>query len=105
MFACEVWFSVQPRARDDHAMPTTVLVVVSVFQWGWGENLLDYNSNGGIAAWLPMFLFVILFGLSMDYHVFILSRVREYYDRGPSTEEAVARGISRLPASSPAPRP
>jgi RND superfamily putative drug exporter len=68
-------------------------IVVAVFQWGWGENLLDFNSNGGVAAWLPMFLFVILFGLSMDYHVFILSRVREYYDRGLSTEEAVARGI------------
>ena len=68
-------------------------VVVAVFQWGWGEGLLDFNSNGGIAAWLPMFLFVILFGLSMDYHVFILSRIREYYDRGLSTEEAVSRGI------------
>ncbi len=68
-------------------------VVVIVFQYGLGENLLDFRSNGGIAAWLPMFLFVILFGLSMDYHVFILSRVREYYDRGLSTEEAVARGI------------
>jgi uncharacterized membrane protein YdfJ with MMPL/SSD domain len=68
-------------------------VVVAVFQWGWGENLLDFNSNGGVAAWLPMFLFVILFGLSMDYHVFILSRIREYYDRGLSTENAVAQGI------------
>ena len=68
-------------------------VVVAIFQWGLGENLLDYNSNGGIAAWLPMFLFVILFGLSMDYHVFILSRVREYYDRGLDTEHAVAKGI------------
>jgi uncharacterized membrane protein YdfJ with MMPL/SSD domain len=68
-------------------------VVVAVFQWGLGESLLDFDSNGGVAAWLPMFLFVILFGLSMDYHVFILSRVREYYDRGLSTEEAVSRGI------------
>jgi uncharacterized membrane protein YdfJ with MMPL/SSD domain len=68
-------------------------VVVAVFQWGLGESLLDFNSNGGVAAWLPMFLFVILFGLSMDYHVFILSRIREYYDRGLSTEEAVSRGI------------
>jgi RND superfamily putative drug exporter len=68
-------------------------IVVAVFQWGWGENLLDFNSNGGVAAWLPMFLFVILFGLSMDYHVFILSRVREYYDRGLDTEHAVAKGI------------
>jgi len=47
-------------------------VLVVVFQWGWGGNVLDFNSNGGIASRLPMFLFVILFGLSMDYHVFIL---------------------------------
>jgi uncharacterized membrane protein YdfJ with MMPL/SSD domain len=67
--------------------------IVAVFQWGWGENLLDFQANGGVAAWLPMFLFVILFGLSMDYHVFILSRVREYYDRGLDTEHAVAKGI------------
>ncbi len=68
-------------------------VIVAIFQWGWGENLLDFRSNGGVASWLPMFLFVILFGLSMDYHVFILSRVREYYDRGLETEKAVAQGI------------
>ncbi len=68
-------------------------VVVAVFQFGWGENLLDFNSNGAIAPWLPLFMFVILFGLSMDYHVFILSRVREAYDRGMSTEDAVAHGI------------
>jgi uncharacterized membrane protein YdfJ with MMPL/SSD domain len=54
---------------------------------------LNFESNGGITPWLPMFLFVILFGLSMDYHVFILSRVREAHDRGLSTEEAVAYGI------------
>ncbi|MGZ8781950.1 MAG: MMPL family transporter [Gaiellaceae bacterium] len=68
-------------------------VVVALFQWGWGENLLGFESNGGIAPWLPMFLFVILFGLSMDYHVFILSRVREAYDRGLSNGDAVAHGI------------
>lgn len=68
-------------------------LLVAVFQWGWGESLLDFNSNGGIASWLPMFLFVILFGLSMDYHVFILSRIREYFDRGLDTEHAVAQGI------------
>jgi uncharacterized membrane protein YdfJ with MMPL/SSD domain len=69
-------------------------VLVLIFQYGWGENLLDFSSNGGIAYWLPIFLFVILFGLSMDYHVFILSRVREAYDRGLSTEQAVERGIT-----------
>jgi RND superfamily putative drug exporter len=68
-------------------------VLVAVFQWGWGESILGFESNGGIAPWLPMFLFVILFGLSMDYHVFILSRVREAFDRGLSSDEAVAHGI------------
>jgi len=69
-------------------------VLVAVFQWGWGESLLGFTSNGGIAQWLPIFMFVILFGLSMDYHVFILSRVREAYDRGMSTADAVEHGIT-----------
>jgi uncharacterized membrane protein YdfJ with MMPL/SSD domain len=68
-------------------------LLVMVFQWGWGESLLGFDSIGGITAWLPLFMFVILFGLSMDYHVFILSRIREAYDRGLSTEDAVAHGI------------
>jgi RND superfamily putative drug exporter len=68
-------------------------VVVAVFEYGWGAHLLGFQSNGAIAPWLPLFLFVILFGLSMDYHVFILSRIREAYDRGLSTEDAVAHGI------------
>jgi uncharacterized membrane protein YdfJ with MMPL/SSD domain len=62
-----------------------------VFQNGLGEAL--GLGSGPIAAWLPLFLFVILFGLSMDYHVFILTRVREAFDRGMSTEDAVAHGI------------
>ena len=69
-------------------------VLVLVFQEGWGESLLGFTSNGGVTSWLPLFLFVILFGLSMDYHVFILSRVREAYDAGMSTTEAVRHGIS-----------
>jgi len=68
-------------------------VVTAVFQNGWGEKALNFESNGGVANWLPLFLFVILFGLSMDYHVFILSRVRELVQRGKSTDEAVAEGI------------
>ena len=57
-------------------------VLVLVFQDGHGEQLLNFQSVGGIAPWIPLFLFVILFGLSMDYHVFILSRIREAVDRG-----------------------
>jgi len=68
-------------------------VLVLVFQDGHGEKLLGFQSVGGIASWLPLFLFVILFGLSMDYHVFILSRIREAVDRGMGTEDAVAHGI------------
>jgi uncharacterized membrane protein YdfJ with MMPL/SSD domain len=68
-------------------------ILTLVFQDGHGEKLLDFQSVGGITPWLPLFLFVILFGLSMDYHVFILSRVREAVDRGMSTENAVAHGI------------
>ena len=64
-----------------------------VFQDGRLEGVLDYQSVGGITSWLPLFLFVILFGLSMDYHVFILSRMREAVDRGMRTDEAVAHGI------------
>jgi uncharacterized membrane protein YdfJ with MMPL/SSD domain len=68
--------------------------LIAVFQWGWGESLLGFQGNGGIASWLPIFMFVILFGLSMDYHVFIISRIREAYDRGMSTEDAVSHGIT-----------
>jgi RND superfamily putative drug exporter len=68
-------------------------VVVAVFQYGWGQSLLGFQSNGAIAPWLPLFMFVLLFGLSMDYHVFILSRIREAYDRGRSTEDAIEHGI------------
>ncbi len=68
-------------------------VVVWVFQEGHLESLLGFQSTGAVTSWLPLFLFVVLFGLSMDYHVFILSRVREAYDRGSPTGEAVARGI------------
>ncbi len=68
-------------------------VLVLMFQHGWGADLLNFDPSGAIAPWLPLFLFVILFGLSMDYHVFILSRVRELVDRGMDTESAVAGGI------------
>ena len=68
-------------------------ILVLVFQDGHGETLLDFQSVGGIAPVIPLFLFVILFGLSMDYHVFILSRVREAVNRGMSNDEAVAHGL------------
>ena len=68
-------------------------IITYVFQDGHFEGLLNFQSVGGITSWLPLFLFVILFGLSMDYHVFILSRIREAVDKGMKTDEAVAHGI------------
>ncbi len=68
-------------------------LLVLVFQHTWAEGLLDFRSNGAIVAWLPMFLFVVLFGLSMDYHVFVVSRIRELALRGLPTREAVREGI------------
>jgi RND superfamily putative drug exporter len=68
-------------------------VLTLVFQNEWAEGLLDFNSSGSIVPWLPLFLFVILFGLSMDYHVFILTRIREAYDKGMTTDQAISHGI------------
>jgi uncharacterized membrane protein YdfJ with MMPL/SSD domain len=68
-------------------------VLVWIFQYGHLQSFLGFKSEGAITSWMPLFLFVVLFGLSMDYHVFILSRIREAFDRGSSTEEAVAHGI------------
>src|SRR4051794_17849703 len=69
-------------------------VLVLVFQDGHGESLLGFTSNGGVTNWLPLFLFVVLFGLSMDNHVFILSRVKELRDRGMPTDQAIREGIA-----------
>jgi RND superfamily putative drug exporter len=70
-------------------------VMTLVFQNTWAEGLLDFTSIGTITAWLPLLMFVILFGLSMDYHVFVVSRVREAWKAGASPREAVRLGIAR----------
>ena len=71
-------------------------VLVLVFQKGWLlEGVLNFKATGIIESWLPLFLFAILFGLSMDYHMFILSRVKELYEKGLSNEEAVSVGIKQ----------
>ncbi|HZS25504.1 MAG TPA: MMPL family transporter [Gaiellaceae bacterium] len=70
-------------------------LMVLVFQHRWAQGILGFRSNGAITSWLPLFMFVILFGLSMDYHVFILSRIKELVDSGMRTEDAVATGIKR----------
>ena len=68
-------------------------VLVMVFQWGWGISILGSESTGVIESWLPLFLFAILFGLSMDYHMLLLGRIKEAHDQGYSNEESVSRGV------------
>ncbi|WP_103542578.1 MMPL family transporter, partial [Streptomyces sp. SM1] len=68
-------------------------ILVAVFQHGWGASLVGAEGVGAIITWLPLFLFVILFGLSMDYHVFVVSRIREARMRGRSTRDAIQHGV------------
>ena len=68
-------------------------VVVMVFQWGWGISLLGSESTGVVEPWRPLFLFAILFGLSMDYHMLVFNRIKEAHDQGHSNEESVSIGI------------
>ena len=68
-------------------------LIVLVFQEGAGSGLLGFQRTPTVEAWLPLFLFTVLFGLSMDYHVFLLSRIREHYDRTGDTRESVAAGL------------
>jgi putative drug exporter of the RND superfamily len=69
-------------------------VVVAVFQWGWGKSLFGVGKEGPVEAWAPMMLFAIVFGLSMDYEVFLLSRMKEEYDRTKDNGTAVADGLA-----------
>ncbi len=74
-------------------------ILVAVFQWGWLSDIIGVDRTGPIDAWIPMFLFAIVFGLSMDYEVFLLSRIKEEYDRtvrrrAPDNGTAVADGLA-----------
>ena len=69
-------------------------VIVAVFQWGWARELIGVGKEGPIEAWVPMMLFAIVFGLSMDYEVFLLARIKEEYDRTGDNATAVADGLA-----------
>ena len=69
-------------------------VLVAVFQWGWGSNLIGLHHTVPINPFLPLMMFAILFGLSMDYEVFLLSRVREEYVRTGDSHHSVVSGLS-----------
>jgi RND superfamily putative drug exporter len=68
--------------------------VVAIFQWGWLQEVVGIENSGPIEAWVPMMLFTILFGLSMDYEIFLLSRIREEYIRTGNNKVAVANGLA-----------
>ena len=70
-------------------------VIVAVFQWGWGKNLIGLRETIPIVAFVPVMMFAILFGLSMDYEVFLLSRIREEFDKSGNNREAVAIGLAK----------
>ncbi|MBP6489114.1 MAG: MMPL family transporter, partial [Ilumatobacteraceae bacterium] len=69
-------------------------VIVAIFQWGWGKDLIGVGKAGPVEAWAPMMLFAIVFGLSMDYEVFLLSRMKEEFDRTGDNASAVADGLA-----------
>jgi RND superfamily putative drug exporter len=69
-------------------------ILVAVFQWGWGSSLIGVSEKGPVEMWIPMMLFAVVFGLSMDYEVFLLSRIREEYDKSHNNAEAVANGLA-----------
>ena len=69
-------------------------ILTLVFQHGWGDGFLDFSTPGFVIDWIPMFVLVVLVGLSMDYHVFVLSRVREHISRGLPPRLAVEQGVS-----------
>ncbi|HWT94481.1 MAG TPA: MMPL family transporter [Solirubrobacteraceae bacterium] len=71
-------------------------VVVAVFQWGWGASVLGVGDDVPIISFVPLMMFAILFGLSMDYNVFLLSRIREAYFEGDSPKDSVVHGLSRI---------
>jgi RND superfamily putative drug exporter len=70
-------------------------VIVAIFQWGWVKDFVGIGKEGPIEAWVPMMLFAIVFGLSMDYEVFLLSRIKEEYDAHGNNSEAVAHGLAK----------
>jgi RND superfamily putative drug exporter len=69
-------------------------LMVVVFQWGWGASLIGVDKSGPIEAWVPLMMFAVVFGLSMDYEVFLLSRIKEEYDKSGDNASAVARGLA-----------
>ncbi|WP_315280305.1 MMPL family transporter [Rothia aeria] len=77
------------------ASTLAAFAVTAIFQGTWAENLLGFTSTGHVVSWIPLMLFVILSGLSLDYHILVVSRIREFAAAGYSTQDAIREGITR----------
>jgi RND superfamily putative drug exporter len=91
-----VWVPIVSAAFNLLSILAAYGVVVAVFQWGWGASLLGVDGEVPIVSFVPLFMFAVLFGLSMDYNVFLQSRIREEYFKGASARDSVVRGLARV---------
>jgi RND superfamily putative drug exporter len=91
-----VWVPLVSAAFNLLSIAAAYGVVVAIFQWQWGSSLLGIDGEVPIVSFIPLFMFAILFGLSMDYNVFLLSRVREEYMKGAGPRESVINGMARV---------
>jgi putative drug exporter of the RND superfamily len=91
-----VWVPLVSAAFNLLSIAAAYGVVVAIFQWQWGSNLLGIDGELPIVSFIPLLMFAILFGLSMDYNVFLQSRIREEYMKGAKPRENVLRGLARV---------
>jgi putative drug exporter of the RND superfamily len=91
-----VWVPLVSAAFNLLSILAAYGVVVAVFQNGWGSSLLGVDGDVPIVSFVPLFMFAILFGLSMDYNVFLQSRIREEYHRGAAPRDSVVLGLARV---------
>ncbi len=89
-----IWVPVKAMAMNLLSIGAAFGLVVAVFQWGWGASLIGVDSTGPIISFLPIFLFSIVFGLSMDYEVFLMSRIHEEWEHSKDATESVTRGLA-----------
>jgi RND superfamily putative drug exporter len=89
-----IWVPVKAMAMNLLSIGAAFGLVVAVFQWGWGASLIGVDSTGPIISFLPIFLFSIVFGLSMDYEVFLMSRIHEEWEHSKDATQSVTRGLA-----------
>jgi RND superfamily putative drug exporter len=90
-----IWVPLVSAAFNLLSIAAAYGVVVAVFQWGWGSSLLGVSGEVPIISFVPLFMFAVLFGLSMDYNLFLQSRIREEYAAGRSARDSVIVGLAR----------